>query len=91
MVCCLYKTNYTHKDLSKLLKKEMRKNGHDYMIIAKKYNIGIDEVKAMCSGKYCYNFRWYQIISDYTNLSIDELTRIKNTIFLKRWKKRCNM
>lgn len=82
---------YTHRDLSKLLKKEMRKNGHDYVTIAKKYSIDIEKVKAMCSGKYYYNFKWYQIISDYIGLSIDELVKIRNTMFFKRWKKKCNI
>ena len=82
---------YTHRDLANLIKKEMKKNGHDSKYICKKYGIDTEEFKAMVSGRYYFNGHWYKIVSDYTGMSIKELTEIRNTIFFKRWKRRCNM
>lgn len=82
---------YTHVNLARLMKKTMKKNGHNYVIIAKKYELREEEVIAMCSGRFYYNGKWYEVISDYTGVSIKELTRIKSTIFYKRWKKKCNI
>lgn len=74
---------YSERDKVNLLKKEMKKNKHSSKDICQKYGIDEDEFKELVSEKYYFNMKWYEILSNYTGISILELTYFKQTLYSK--------